>query len=68
MPVPRLLLRPLSQPTVTVQEAAPPPAAPSAQSSAVARLKELKSLEKQGLITEAQYQEESQKLLNQIAE
>ena len=58
--------------TVTVNEtAAPPPAAPAmtnTQASAVARLKELKSLQKQGLITEAQYQEESQKLLNQIAE
>jgi hypothetical protein len=57
--------------TVTVQQTAPPPAAPalsSSQASAVARLKELKSLQKQGLITEAQYQEESQKLLNQIAE
>ncbi len=50
----------------------PPPAAPptmtKSQSAAVASLKELKSLQKQGLITEAQYQEESQKLLNQIAE
>ncbi|MGA8020210.1 MAG: hypothetical protein WCA42_15170, partial [Desulfobacterales bacterium] len=58
--------------TVTVQETVtPPPAAPAmtnTQASAVARLKELKSLQKQGLITEAQYQEESQKLLNQIAE
>ena len=58
--------------TVTVNETvAPPPAAPAmtnTQASAVARLKELKSLQKQGLITEAQYQEESQKLLNQIAE
>ena len=57
--------------TVTVQETAPPPAAPamsSSQASAVARLKELKSLQQQGLITEAQYQAESQKLLNQIAE
>jgi len=57
---------------VTVNEtAAAPPAAPAmtnTQASAVARLKELKSLQKQGLITEAQYQEESQKLLNQIAE
>ena len=32
------------------------------------RLKELKSLQQQGLITEAQYQAESQKLLNKIAE
>ena len=57
---------------VTVQETAPPPssspAMTSTQASAVARLKELKSLQKQGLITEAQYQEESQKLLNQIVE
>ena len=58
--------------TVVVNETAPPPpAAPattSSQASAVARLKELKSLQKQGLITEAQYQKESQKLLNQIVE
>lgn len=52
----------------------PTPAAPSAtglsssQSSAVASLKELKSLQTQGLITEEQYQQESQKLLNQIAQ
>lgn len=59
--------------TVNVEETVtpPPPAAPamtSTQSSAVASLKELKSLQQQGLITEAQYQKESQKLLNQIAE
>ena len=56
--------------TVVVKETAPPaaPAMTNTQASAVARLKELKSLQKQGLITEAQYQEESQKLLNQIAE
>ncbi|MGW8186527.1 MAG: SHOCT domain-containing protein [Desulfobacterales bacterium] len=59
--------------TVTVQETAAPPASSaqtmsSSQASAVARLKELKSLQQQGLITEEQYQEESQKLLNQIAE
>jgi len=56
--------------TVVVKETAPPaaPAMNNTQASAVARLKELKSLQKQGLITEAQYQEESQKLLNQIAE
>ncbi len=56
---------------VTINEnvAAPPaPAVTSGQAEAVARLKELKSLQKQGLITEAQYQEESQKLLNQIVE
>jgi hypothetical protein len=34
----------------------------------VAKLKELKSLQSQGLITEAQYQTESQKLLNQIVQ
>ena len=38
------------------------------QAEAVAKLKELKSLQKQGLITEAQYQAESQKLLNEITE
>ena len=49
----------------------PPPAAPamtSTQSSAVASLKELKSLQEQGLITEEQYKEQSQKLLNEIAQ
>jgi hypothetical protein len=35
---------------------------------AVAKLKELKSMQKQGLITEAQYQAESQKILNQLVE
>jgi hypothetical protein len=59
--------------TVTVQETVtpPPPAAPAvtnSQAAAVAKLKELKSLQKQGLITEAQYQAESQKLLNQLVE
>ena len=38
------------------------------QAAAVAKLKELKSLLGQGLITEAQYQAESQKLLNQIVQ
>lgn len=57
--------------TITVQ--APPPATPapqatSTQSAAVERLKELKSLEKQGLITKEQYQTESQKLLDQIVQ
>jgi hypothetical protein len=49
-------------PTVVVA----PPA--SSQTSAVARLKELKSMLNQGLITQTQYQEESQKILNQLAE
>jgi len=38
------------------------------QAAAVAKLKELKSLQSQGLITEAQYQAESQKLLQQIVQ
>ena len=59
--------------TVIVTPPPPPPTvvtAPpaSSQTSAVARLKELKSLLNQGLITQSQYQEESQKILNQLAE
>jgi hypothetical protein len=58
--------------TITVQEnVTPPPPAPAVtntQAAAVAKLKELKSLQKQGLITEAQYQAESQKILNQLVE
>jgi len=38
------------------------------QAAAVAKLKELKSLQAQGLISEAQYQTESQKLLNEIVQ
>jgi len=50
-------------------EAAPAaPAVNPAQASAVAKLKELKSLQTQGLISEAQYQAESQKLLSQIVQ
>jgi hypothetical protein len=60
-------------PTVHVTETiqappAPAPAVNPAQAAAVAKLKELKSLQSQGLITEAQYQAESQKLLNQIVQ
>lgn len=45
------------------------PAAPnSAQAAAVAKLQELKSLQRQGLISEAQYQVESQKLLNEMVQ
>ena len=67
--------------TVVVKETPPPAPAPAAaasapaasaatntQAAAVAKLKELKSLQKQGLITEAQYQAESQKILNQLVE
>jgi hypothetical protein len=63
---------PAPVPTINVTETVtPPPAAPavsSGQAAAVAKLKELKSLQTQGLITEAQYQAESQKLLNQIVQ
>jgi hypothetical protein len=63
---------PPAPPTVIVTPPAAPPApapAPAAtQTSAVARLKELKSMLNQGLITQSQYQEESQKILNQLAE
>jgi hypothetical protein len=55
-------------PTVIVTPPAAPPPAPATQTSAVARLKELKSMLNQGLITQSQYQEESQKILNQLAE
>jgi hypothetical protein len=73
---PAPVVYPAPVPTVHVTEtiqAAPPAAAPApavnpAQAAAVAKLKELKSLQSQGLITEAQYQAESQKLLNQIVQ
>ena len=48
--------------------AAPTPAVNPEQAAAVAKLKELKSLQTQGLITEADYQAASQKLLNQIVQ
>ena len=59
--------------TVVVQQVPPPPPPPApavtnAQAEAVAKLKQLKSLQKQGLITENQYQAESQKILNQLVE
>jgi hypothetical protein len=58
-------------PSPAASAPAPAPAAPpvtNAQAAAVAKLKELKSMQKQGLITEAQYQAESQKILNQLVE
>jgi hypothetical protein len=72
-PAPAPVVYPPPVPTVhvteTVQTAPPPaPAVNPAQAAAVAKLKELKSLQTQGLITEAQYQAESQKLLNQIVQ
>jgi len=63
---------PYYPPAPVVYVAPPPaPAAPAVnpeQAAAVAKLKELKSLQTQGLITEAQYQTESQKLLQQIVQ
>jgi hypothetical protein len=57
--------------TINVNETvqgAPAKAAPTANNQAAisAKLKELKSLQQQGLITAQQYQQESQKLLNQL--
>ena len=71
VPVP--ITYPAPAPTVHVTETiqAPPTPAPAvsvSQAAAVAKLKELKSLQSQGLISEAQYQAESQKLLNQIVQ
>ena len=54
--------------TETIQAPPPAPAVNPSQAAAVAKLKELKSLQTQGLISEAQYQAESQKLLNQIVQ
>ena len=71
-PAPAPVVYPAPVPTVhvteTVQAPPPPPAVSSSQAAAVAKLKELKSLQTQGLISEAQYQAESQKLLNQIVQ
>jgi hypothetical protein len=68
-PVPVTYTYPAPVPTVNVTETyQPAPAVSSSQAAAVAKLKELKSLQSQGLITEAQYQAESQKLLNQIVQ
>jgi hypothetical protein len=56
-------------PAPVVYAAPPPtPAVSPSQATAVAKLKELKSLQTQGLITEAQYQTESQKLVSQIVQ
>jgi hypothetical protein len=58
---------PAPAPAVNVTVAAPS-SVTDKQAAAVAKLKELKSLLNQGLITQAQYQADSQKLLNQIVE
>ena len=58
-------------PTVHVTETVQSPPAlsvSSTQAAAVAKLKELKALQTQGLITEAQYQAGSQKLLQEIVQ
>jgi hypothetical protein len=54
--------------TETVQAPPPAPQVSPTQAAAVAKLKELKSLQTQGLISEAQYQAGSQKLLQQIVQ
>jgi len=56
---------PVVQVTEKVQST---PSVSSTQAAAVAKLKELKSLQTQGLITEAQYQAGSQKLLQEIVQ
>jgi hypothetical protein len=48
--------------------ATPPPTVTQSQAAAVAKLKELKSLLNQGLISQSQYQADSQKLLNEIVQ
>ena len=71
-PAPAPVVYPAPVPTVhvteTIQAPRPAPAVTPGQAAAVAKLKELKSLQSQGLISEAQYQAESQKLLNQIVQ
>lgn len=70
-PVPVAYPAPVPAVNVTETVTPPPAAAPAvsgAQAAAVAKLKELKSLQSQGLISEAQYQADSQKLLNQIVQ
>jgi len=66
-PAPIVYSTPAPPPQVTAA-AQPTPSVSSAQAAAVAKLKELKSLQTQGLITEAQYQTESQKLLQEIVQ
>ena len=57
--------KPAPPPTVNVQitekPAAPPPGSPTTQ-----KLEQLKALQKEGLITEAQYQKASQQVLNEM--
>jgi hypothetical protein len=70
-PPPAPVIYTVPAPVVHVTESVQAPATPavnSTQAAAVAKLKELKSLQSQGLITEAQYQTESQKLLQEIVQ
>lgn len=64
-PVTVVAVPPPAPPPVNVT-VTPPAAAPA--TDAVARLKQLKAMETQGLITPAQYQEESQKIINQLTQ
>jgi hypothetical protein len=62
---------PAYAPAPAAPSASPPAPAPAAgltgsEASAVAKLKQLKSLLDQGVITKSQYQEDSQKLLDEI--
>jgi hypothetical protein len=70
-PTPAPAAPPAPAPPPAAQPASPPAPAPPAgltasQASAVAKLKELKSLLDQGVITKSQYDADSQKLLDQI--
>jgi len=59
--------KPAPPPTVNVQITEKPSASPPASSTAQ-KLEQLKSLESEGLITQAQYQKASSQLLNQIVQ
>jgi uncharacterized membrane protein len=57
--------KPAPPPTVNVQ-ITEKPAAPAPQSASTQKLEQLKALQKEGLITEAQYQKASQQVLNEM--
>jgi hypothetical protein len=57
--------KPAPPPTVNVQ-VTEKPAAPAPQSASTQKLEQLKALQKEGLITEAQYQKASQQVLNEM--